>query len=186
MNPVRESCHPGSGHEDAGPAAGPASVADVDQDGEADSLGITLSRPESTGARVSAPGELALPDGEQAASAAPRATNRRSRLSIGVPPGKVRRGRDEGVTGRPSILGRVDGTAQRASGMPATSPIALQAARIPSDADITWHGGACTPHDDGVVMRTRCATLRRPISSHGGDQHDAVDHDHRTRARHRC
>jgi hypothetical protein len=27
----------------------------------------------------------------------------------------------------------------------------------------------------GVVMRTRCATLRTPIRAHGGDQHDAVD-----------
>ena len=68
------------------PLRGPASVAVVDQDGEADSLGISLAAgaAESTGAMVSAPGELALPDGEHAASAAPRVTNRRSRLIMGT------------------------------------------------------------------------------------------------------
>jgi hypothetical protein len=79
-----------------GPKEGPASVSFVssDHDGEADSLGISLSSPlslgaaESIGARVSAPEvEVPVPDGEQATSAAPRASNMTIRLSIWSPPG---------------------------------------------------------------------------------------------------
>jgi hypothetical protein len=56
---------------------------DHDADGDADSLGIALS----TGANVSAAGEVAVPAGEQAMSAAAMATNTMSRLSIWSPPG---------------------------------------------------------------------------------------------------
>jgi hypothetical protein len=63
-----------------------------DQDGDADSLaisdGISDAAPDSTGASVSAPGELALPDGEHATRAAPKATNMMSRFNIHSPPGE--------------------------------------------------------------------------------------------------
>jgi hypothetical protein len=81
-------------YDDAGPLGDPASswLVAADQDGEADSLGISDAAPDSTGATVSVPGELALPDGEHAMRAAPNASSKTIRFSMWSPPGRsVRR-----------------------------------------------------------------------------------------------
>ena len=56
-----------------------------DQDGEADSLGISdgdSPAGDSTGATVSVPGELAVPDGEHATRAAPKASSKTIRFNM--------------------------------------------------------------------------------------------------------
>lgn len=126
------------------------SFASSDHDGEADSLGISLSSPlslgaaslgaaESTGARVSAPVEVPVPDGEQATSAAPRASIMMIRLSIWSPPG---------------ITARMTATPAATSGAE-PDPTGRDATVVRSGA----LGGVAGGSQSTVVMRPRCVPL---------------------------
>ena len=96
-------------------------LASSDHDGEADSLGISLSSPLSLGAAESigaaestgAAGEVPVPDGEQATSAAPRASSMMIRLSMWSPPG-ITTARD-GATGGHVLWADLDRTGDDAT-----------------------------------------------------------------------
>ena len=117
MNPRRVGSVPRD--DDAGPSKDPASSRLVvsDQDGEADSLGISDAAPDSDGATVSVPGELALPDGEQAMSAAPNASSKTIFFSMWSPPGEAVRRESTDTGGH--LRGRRNRTGDGASGVPA-------------------------------------------------------------------